>query len=270
MSKRTKPKAAMRAKAVETLDKNTLGWRVRHIRESKGLTQRDLGEVCDTTRSAVSQWESGKSSPTMANLEKLAAHTHVDLEWLRTGTGPMPNINIPAAMTRKRMMSPEAAKMHDAAATTNANLAPRSTSHAMPHIPGMVAELSAGVGAAGTICQNATIDWWRYPPRFLTEVLRATEANLRQVRVMSDSMETKGIGIQRGDYVLFDMSQRAPLDGAVFIIDNAYSSVLRRLRVVEDRFFVQADADLRDPANPPLEIDPRHIIGRAVLHCRIL
>ncbi len=50
----------------------TVGDRIRFHRKENGLTQEALAEELDVTRQAVAKWESGKSSPSTANLMKMA------------------------------------------------------------------------------------------------------------------------------------------------------------------------------------------------------
>lgn len=45
---------------------------IRHLRESKGLTQTELGERVFSVQQVISDWESGKSSPTTEMRIKLA------------------------------------------------------------------------------------------------------------------------------------------------------------------------------------------------------
>lgn len=55
----------------------TVGSNIIRLREERGLSQKDLAEALDVTRQAVSQWETGWSSPRMGMVEKLAAFFHV-------------------------------------------------------------------------------------------------------------------------------------------------------------------------------------------------
>jgi len=50
----------------------TVGDRIRFHRKENGLTQEALAEELDVTRQAVAKWENGKSSPSTANLMKMA------------------------------------------------------------------------------------------------------------------------------------------------------------------------------------------------------
>lgn len=50
----------------------TIGERIREIRVSKGLTQKQLGEKCNMADSAIRRYESGKGNPTGKTLTRIA------------------------------------------------------------------------------------------------------------------------------------------------------------------------------------------------------
>lgn len=52
----------------------TLGPNIKAFRKQKQLTQEQLGEIAGVSGSAVSQWESSTSEPTIRSIEKLAQH----------------------------------------------------------------------------------------------------------------------------------------------------------------------------------------------------
>lgn len=66
----------------------TLGERIRELRKSKKLTQEQLGAAIGTTKSSVSQWESGLTKKMDGeNLARLAKFFGVSAFWLSTGEG---------------------------------------------------------------------------------------------------------------------------------------------------------------------------------------
>ncbi len=67
---------------------NTLGDRIKHARLAAKMSQARLGELCRVSRSAVTQWETGKSKTLKPeNLLCVADKTGVSLRWLITGKG---------------------------------------------------------------------------------------------------------------------------------------------------------------------------------------
>lgn len=58
------------------------------VKESE-MTQAEVASLVGTTQPAVSQWLTGKKVPTAENLDDLAKHLGVRVEWLREGIPPM-------------------------------------------------------------------------------------------------------------------------------------------------------------------------------------
>ena len=64
-----------------------IGERIKLLRTAKKLSGEQLAKQLNITKSAISQWEKGKSLPNRANLIKLAEILGVDDEYLVSGTG---------------------------------------------------------------------------------------------------------------------------------------------------------------------------------------
>lgn len=58
------------------------GKRLREVRKSKKLTQKELAEQIGIKRNTYSDWENGKTEPSFENLVKLADLLDVSLDWL--------------------------------------------------------------------------------------------------------------------------------------------------------------------------------------------
>ncbi len=56
--------------------------RLREARENKGLTQRELAQLCGITEFQVSRYETGKSEPTANSLELVAQHLSISADYL--------------------------------------------------------------------------------------------------------------------------------------------------------------------------------------------
>ena len=63
--------------------------RIRLAREQAGLSQRALAKVMEMNHASISILEAGKREPTPRTLKGIADATGVNLEWLKTGEGPM-------------------------------------------------------------------------------------------------------------------------------------------------------------------------------------
>lgn len=65
----------------------SIGENIKSLRESRGLTQAQLGDAVGVSDKAVSTWESGKREPRMGVVEKLATFFNVPKSVLLFGDG---------------------------------------------------------------------------------------------------------------------------------------------------------------------------------------
>jgi DNA-binding transcriptional regulator YiaG len=75
--------------AVEEPQQGTLGGRLRQARKLAGLSGEAAGHALNTTRAAVSRWETGACSASVEQIARLASLYGVRAEWLAFGTGVM-------------------------------------------------------------------------------------------------------------------------------------------------------------------------------------
>ena len=61
--------------------------RILRSRKEKKLSQQALADLIGVSRSALAQWETEMSSPSLQNLRKMAELLNVSFEWLATGRG---------------------------------------------------------------------------------------------------------------------------------------------------------------------------------------
>src|SRR5262245_58653184 len=66
----------------------TAGSLIRSARQQQGLSQSELARRAGTSQSAVARIESGRTSPTVETLERLAGALRMDLELSVTTTEP--------------------------------------------------------------------------------------------------------------------------------------------------------------------------------------
>ncbi len=55
------------------------GFRIKEIRKQKGLTQKQLGDLCGMADSAIRRYENGKANPKIETLQKIATALKCDL-----------------------------------------------------------------------------------------------------------------------------------------------------------------------------------------------
>jgi transcriptional regulator with XRE-family HTH domain len=62
-----------------------IGKRIRALRREKGLSQTDLADRVGVSRSAVAQWETGRTGQITGNLARIAAALDAPVEFLVSG-----------------------------------------------------------------------------------------------------------------------------------------------------------------------------------------
>jgi transcriptional regulator with XRE-family HTH domain len=62
-----------------------IGARIRAIRRERGLTQDELADQVGVSRSAVAQWETGRTGQITGNLSRIAGVLEVNVEYLMAG-----------------------------------------------------------------------------------------------------------------------------------------------------------------------------------------
>lgn len=66
----------------------TIAENIKRIRKEKGLTQKQLGNLCGMADSAIRRYELGKSNPKIQTLHKIAKGLKVPVQALVEGCGP--------------------------------------------------------------------------------------------------------------------------------------------------------------------------------------
>jgi transcriptional regulator with XRE-family HTH domain len=62
-----------------------IGTRIRAVRRERGLTQDELADQVGVSRSAVAQWETGRTGQVTGNLSRIAEALEVTVEYLMIG-----------------------------------------------------------------------------------------------------------------------------------------------------------------------------------------
>jgi transcriptional regulator with XRE-family HTH domain len=62
-----------------------IGTRIRAARRDRGLTQDELADQVGVSRSAVAQWETGRTGQVTGNLSRIAAALGANVEYLMVG-----------------------------------------------------------------------------------------------------------------------------------------------------------------------------------------
>lgn len=56
-----------------------LGLNIKRLRQSKGLTQVELGDLCNSEKSSINRIESGRTNPTATTLKRIADTLQIQL-----------------------------------------------------------------------------------------------------------------------------------------------------------------------------------------------
>lgn len=62
-----------------------IGARIRAVRRERGMTQDELADQVGVSRSAVAQWETGRTGQVTGNLSRIAGALGVNVEYLMVG-----------------------------------------------------------------------------------------------------------------------------------------------------------------------------------------
>ena len=64
---------------------DAIGERIKEARQERGLSQEELAQIINSTKSAISRYESGKRQPRIEQLKSIASALDVDVNWLMNG-----------------------------------------------------------------------------------------------------------------------------------------------------------------------------------------
>lgn len=73
---------------------STIGKRVQEKRNSFGLSQDVLGEMCGLTRDAIAKIEGGRNRPSVSSLYAISTALETPMEWFVTGVYPSPRFPV--------------------------------------------------------------------------------------------------------------------------------------------------------------------------------
>ena len=65
----------------------SIATRIKEVRKLRNLSQKELADKINVTDSAISQYETSQTEPTIRNLSSIAIALDCSFEWLATGRG---------------------------------------------------------------------------------------------------------------------------------------------------------------------------------------
>ena len=64
------------------MDNTFIPERLKELRKERGLTQKQLAEVLETTDDSIFSWEKGRSQPSIETLQKICNYFNVSADYL--------------------------------------------------------------------------------------------------------------------------------------------------------------------------------------------
>jgi len=244
--------------------------RIKQARAARGYSGEQLAELCGVTKGTVSQWESGKTSPTKNNMPLALAALRVDENWLRTGSDPQPDFVL-------LNEDGEIETIIEVKSTPKKKqkLPPKADHHFIPEI-----DVRAGMGGGGGLSdyqegyKNGTNNYgsngdvytdqikanWSIPDGYLRQELNVNPNKVRIIDVDGDSMEPT---LRAGDRVMVDFNDVRPRPG-IFCVWDGFGIVVKRVETVHgtDRVRLLSDNDRHTPYEVTAE--EAKILGRVV------
>lgn len=207
----------------------SLGQKIRELRRARGLTQQQVADLFGIKTASVSEWESGKSSPSTEKLVRLARALGCQVSDL------FERSNVAAV----DLADPDG----DAISIRQAKL------KLSAGVSGFAIEYEAGEGQP-VFFRKDWMDRNGYKPE-----------KLLAVKVAGVSMEP---GLYDGDMVVVNLSDNQPQDGVAFAVNYEGELVIKRLLRDNGEWWLTSDnPDKRRFANKRCS-DGVHLIGRVI------
>ncbi len=216
--------------------------RIKSIRKSLKLTQKEFADKLNTHSQTISRYEKGKLTPSVDFLFSLTDKLKVNPTWLLTGKGKMffdDNYNFPEEALQKKESENNDLK-------DNFSL-----------IPMVEARLSAGGGSF--ITSDNVENYYAFRNDWLTKMkIKPEKAFL--MKVIGDSMADL---INDGDVVLIDTLDKYFYEGKIYAIAFDDTIFIKKIFRDIDKIILKSEnQNYSDIVIDKSEIDKLNIIGR--------
>ncbi len=227
-------------------DKNSLSERLQYFIEQKGLKSQDLARTGNIKKQTVSDYLSGKTSPSTKALKGWVQNYGLNLNWLITGEGEPENSQASMAIRNIRPNAvPEPAPQ--VCPTCNSNFA------------GHIVDVHSTIGA------GSPSEYWEPNPLFQVCIPeRFYSQNLMVIKVEGTSMEPL---IKKGAYVGLDTGHNGVVAGEIYGVRVPYEGLtLKRVFVDPEKecLRLQSENPKHPEQNLPIEGREDLIVGKAV------
>jgi transcriptional activator-regulator prtR/CI repressor len=224
---------------------DTIGTRIRRLREAKNLTQGDLAKAAGVSIAAVSKWEKNASEPKGKSLASLSASLGIPMEYLvdgiREGGESSANDAAPSTPLRREDLIP---------AQQIVQILPSGVHPTDTHQRIEIYDVRLAAGPEG---KGSTVEWIVRPeddPLYFRhgwfKARRLTAGNLRAMYVRGDSMEPY---LYNHDTIIIDTTDTELSDGEVYAITYNGHMLVKELRATPDGVRIIS----RNPAYDPIE-----------------
>jgi len=247
------------------VDLSDFGIRLKTTRELKGLSQHELAELTNISRTSIQNYEKGLMRPKTGVLLQLAKALDCDGFWLLGGdefqgkmSTALQEIREPfQAVARKiQTVSLEIKNRYQ-------DCVPISDPDDYAYVPLVRAQASAGGGFALEDYNDEDIDYVAFRRSWL--VMQGNPKNLKLMEVRGDSMEPV---ICDCDVVLLDFSRTDPRPGKIFAVAFDGHIYIKRLFAEPGRLILRSDnkihADVVVDLGDDHQADKVTIIGQAI------
>jgi len=224
---------------------DTIGTRIRRLREAKNLTQGDLAKAAGVSIAAVSKWEKNASEPKGKSLASLSASLGIPMEYLvdgiREGVESSANDAAPSTPLHREDLIP---------AQQTVQILPKGVHPTDTHQRIEIYDVRLAAGPEG---KGSTVEWIVRPeddPLYFRhgwfKARRLTAGNLRAMYVRGDSMEPY---LYNHDTIIIDTTDTELSDGEVYAITYNGHMLVKELRATPDGVRIIS----RNPAYDPIE-----------------
>ena len=227
------------------------------------LSQATFAKILEVHPSAISHVEAGNTRIQPELARTIEEKTGFRQAWLLTGDGPetvspaseysTPEHSMPETPSVEELRSPVTLLQKSYAV----QLASGGVSFSF--VKKVKPLLSSGSG--DLVYEEQSEDFYSFRSDWLSR--KGVVASMRMAQVSGDSMLPT---LTDGDFVLFDTSKRAPLDGKIMVIGIDNHLYIKRVRVSPEGIFLVSD---NKSVYEPWRINPENtrFLGLVIWHC---
>lgn len=203
--------------------------KIRHIRDTSGLSRRAFGELLGVPEGKIQKIEGGDQRADHEFLSTLGKSTGVDVNWLLNEEDKELRAQFPKAEEAKPASHPAPSPEGD-----------------FVHVPRYDVTVSAGNGSHPS--DESVVGHYAFSRRWLTR-RNLNPCNLAVVRVTGDSMEPK---LTNNDLAVIDTKATDLKDGVTYVFRLGEDLLIKRLQILPNR---HVNLCSHNPEYSPIQVD---------------